>query len=77
VSLLCLTLIPRLSLYLEELNITKMSEFNVNKVKMDWLRRKLEFDIRFPAVHIQTNYNLRGILGNVIPIHGNGPATWV
>jgi len=54
-----------------------MSEFNVNKMKMNWLRRKLEFDICFPAIHIRAKYNMRGILGNVIPIHGNGPASWV
>jgi Haemolymph juvenile hormone binding protein (JHBP). len=72
---MCLTLIPRLSLYLEELNITQMSEFNVNKIKMNWLRRKLEFEIRFPAIHIQTKYDMKGILGNVLPIHGNGPAS--
>lgn len=72
---MCSTLIRRLSLYLEELNITKMSEFHVNKMRISWLPRNLEFDIRFPQIQIRTKYSMKGILGNVLPIHGNGPAS--
>lgn len=72
--LLCLHYLPyRLSLYLEETNITKMSQFKVNKIKMKWLLKKMQFDIQFPEIHVQAKYFMKGILGNVIPVHGHGP----
>jgi hypothetical protein len=52
-----------------------MSEFNVNKIKMNWLPRKLEFDIRFPEIHTKAKYKMKGILGNLLPVHGHGPAS--
>jgi hypothetical protein len=52
-----------------------MSEFKVDKMKIKWLQRKLEFDLRFSEIHVRTKYNMKGVLGNVLPVHGNGPAS--
>lgn len=52
-----------------------MSEFDINKMKMNWLPRKLEFGVRFPEIHTQAKYNMKGVLGNLVPVHGHGPAS--
>lgn len=68
-------MIGEFTLNLEEISIIMMSEFNVNKIKMNWLPRKLEFDVRFPEIHTKAKYNMKGVLGNLLPVHGYGPAS--
>lgn len=68
-------IIGQLTLNLERINITKVSQFDVNSVRMRWLQKQLEFNISFPEVQFTGNYSLGGILGDMIPLRGDGPAT--
>ncbi|XP_069687789.1 uncharacterized protein [Periplaneta americana] len=60
-------IVGKLTLNLDRINISKASQFQVNSVKMRWLQQQLEYNVSFSEVQFTGDYNLGGVLGDVIP----------
>ncbi|PSN55968.1 hypothetical protein C0J52_02148 [Blattella germanica] len=66
-------IIGNISIHLQEVNITKASEFTLHDIKMNWMKRELALNVTFPEVNGEAIYDISGLLGHMIPLHGNGP----
>ncbi|KAJ9582713.1 hypothetical protein L9F63_022954 [Diploptera punctata] len=63
-----------ISIHLQEVRIVGVSQFDIEKLKMNWTPITLDITLNFPHISANGSYNIGGMLGNIIPLHGNGPA---
>ncbi|CAL7942133.1 unnamed protein product [Xylocopa violacea] len=65
--------IGNLSIILQNLTLHNLSTFVVNKAKLSLIGPTIAANVTIPQIQTEGFYNISGILGHSIPLHGTGP----
>ncbi|KAG7212627.1 hypothetical protein KM043_012914 [Ampulex compressa] len=65
--------IGELNVVLNDLTISKLSTFVIDKAKLSLVGPSITVNLTFPEIFASGYYNISGILGNMFPLHGAGP----
>ncbi|XP_015430510.1 PREDICTED: uncharacterized protein LOC107187027 isoform X2 [Dufourea novaeangliae] len=65
--------IGNVTLVIEDLVVHNLSTFVINKAKLSLIGPTITANVSVPHVFIEGVYNISGILGNMVHLHGAGP----
>ncbi|XP_031829939.1 uncharacterized protein LOC116425853 isoform X2 [Nomia melanderi] len=65
--------IGNISLIIENLELYNLSTFVINKAKLSLVGPTITANVSVPHVYIEGIYNISGILGDMVKLHGDGP----
>ncbi|XP_076683719.1 uncharacterized protein LOC143376855 isoform X2 [Andrena cerasifolii] len=65
--------IGNVSLVIENLEVHNLSTFVINKAKLSLVGPTITANITIPHVHARGYYNISGMVGDMLDLHGDGP----
>ncbi|XP_011306404.1 uncharacterized protein [Fopius arisanus] len=67
--------IGELKLLLDNLTISGVSSFVVDRARLSLIGPSIAMNLTFPKLYLEGDYKLGGVLGDMFKIHGAGPVT--